>query len=364
MAMPLSLLLVTVLLLVFVTQSVAEGLFEEALVVKKPRGDHGYRGIMGDFIALKDGSLLMSYTDGDIMVLRSTDQGKTWGKAEVLVKRPVPQAKAYIAHPSFLRLADGQILLTYIYSTHPATPYFAHNYLRRSSDEGKTWSDPMCYTAYPGYVLVHNDRVSLLSTGRIMAAAEYKMYLPSSDDHSGFVGLSFYSDDNGVSWHPSGNVVDLYGEHVEVQEADVVELKDGRLLMFARTYSGFPVFAYSEDKGATWGPGIKRTDIRLPYAGLPTVRRMPNGDLLFIWITERSQDKVNPKIHRRCTLTAAISKDEGATLTSYRNIASDPEDDFGYQCVEFVDEGTVLVGYHCRDGIRVARIGMDWFYRK
>ena len=50
----------------------------------------------------------------------------------------------------------------------------------------------------------------------------------------------------------------------------------------------------------------------MPYAGLPTVRRIPStGDLLFIWISEKSVDKDNPKIRRRCALTAAISMDEG-----------------------------------------------------
>jgi len=150
---------------------------------------------------------------------------------------------------------------------------------------------------------------------------------------------------------------------VEVQEADAVELRDGRLLMFARTYSGYPVFAYSEDKGETWGPPIPREDIEMPYAGLPTVRRIPStGDLLFIWISERSVDKENPKIHRRCALTAAVSKDEGETLIHKRNIVRDPEDDFGYQCVEFIGDDLVLVGYHTREGIHVARIGVDWFY--
>jgi sialidase-1 len=359
----LTLTFIVLLVLCLVMTTSAEALFEEINLVKKPKGDHGYRGMMGDFLQLKDGSLLFSYTDGDIKVIRSTDQGQTWGEPRVLVKAP---PRGYIAHPSFLRLRSGAIMSTYIYSTHPATPYFAHNYYRLSTDEGQTWSDQFCYTAYPGYLLVHNDRLSTLSTGRILAVAEYKMYMPSTEDHSGYVGMSFYSDDEGLSWHPSANTVDMYGsDKVEVQEADAVELKDGRLLMFARTYSGWPVFAYSEDKGATWGPPIPRKDIKMPYAGLPTVRRLPStGDLLFIWISERSQDKEKPQVHRRCTLTAAISQDEGQTFVSQRNIASNPEDDFGYQAVEFLPDGTVLVGYHCREGLRLARIGVDWFYGK
>ena len=100
-------------------------------------------------------------------------------------------------------------------------------------------------------------------------------------------------------------------------------------------------------------------------ARLPTVRRIPStGDLLFIWVTERSVDKKNPKIHRRCALSSAISKDEGKTFIHQRNIVRDPEDDFGYQCIEFLDGNIALLCYHARDGLHVAHIPIDWFYEK
>ena len=358
-------LVVVAVLLLGMTAS-ADALFEDYHVVVKPKGDHGYRGIMGDFIQLKDGSILMSYADNGIRAIRSTDQGKTWGEPFVLIPALSPPAKGNIGAPGFLRLEGGDILLTHYYSTHPSTPYYASNYYRRSSDEGKTWTDQYCYTPLAGYVLVHNDRIQILSTGRILAIAEYKAYMPSTNDHSGYVGMSFSSDDGGYNWQPSANTVDMFkDDKVEVQEADAVELKDGRILMFARTYSGYPVFAYSKDKGETWGKGIARKDIKMPYAGLPTVRRIPStGDLLFIWISERSVDKKNPKVHRRCALTAAISTDEGKTLIHQRHIACDPENDYGYQCVEFIGKDLCLVGYHTRTGINVARIGIDWFYGK
>ena len=346
------------------TNAGAAPLFEDVHAVVMPKGTHGYRGMNGDFVQLEDGSILYAYTQNGIVARTSVDQGRTWSEPATLVPAPRPPATGRIVHPSFLRLENGDILLAYIYSTHPTTPYFGHNYVRRSADEGKTWTEQFVMTPHPGYVIVHNDRLQVLSTGRVLAVGEYKAHMPSTNDHSGYVGMTFFSDDNGHSWQPSRNTVDMYKDQkVEVQEADVVELKDGRLLMFARTYSGYPVFAYSEDKGETWGEGIPRKDIPMPYAGLPTVRRIPaTGDLLFIWISEKSVDKENPKVHRRCALTAAISKDEGQTLSHTRHIARDPEDDFGYQCVEFLGDDLVLVGYHARDGLHVARIGIDWFY--
>lgn len=350
-----------VLLAVSSVSVLSADFFEDVHAVEWPRAVHGYRGSMGDIIQLKDGSLLMSYTKSGIRGIKSTDQGKTWGASCTLVSDPEPPAKGYYCHPSFLRLKDGPILLSYIYSMHPTTPYYGHNYYRLSADEGETWTEQFLMTPYPGYVLVHNDRLFTLSTGRIVAPAEYKAYRPSTDDHGGFVGMAFYSDDNGYNWQVSKNTVDM--QPIEVQEAGGVELKDGRVMMFARTYSGHPVRAYSDDGCETWSKGEEIKELAMPYAGLPTVKRIPaTSDLLFIWISERSVDKGNPKVHRRCALTSAISKDEGKTFTHFRNIRRDPEDDFGYQCVEFIDDDLVLVGYHGRDGLHVARLGIGWFY--
>jgi len=325
--------------------------------------DHGYRGCMGDFVQLGDGSILMSFTQDGIRAVRSTDGGETWGEPFLLVPNPAPPAKGRLAHPGFLRLETGDVLLSYIYSMHPATPYYAHNYYRRSADNGQTWTEPYVMTPHPGYFLVHNDRLFTLSTGRIVALAEYKAYDPCSRDHNGYVGSACYSDDDGYTWQISENTVDM--QPVEVQEADGVELRDGRVMMFARTYSGFAVRAYSEDGCRTWSRGEKIDGLEMPYAGLPTVRRIPStGDLLFIWISERSVDPENEKIHRRCALSAAISKDEGETFCHFRHIARDPMDDFGYQCVEFIGDDLVLIGYHARDGIHVTKMGVEWFYEE
>lgn len=341
--------------------SASAALFEETLAVPVTRGVYGPRGMMGDFVVLKDGTLMMSFTkDGAIMGITSSDLGKTWGTPFTLVARP--GGSAYFCHPSFLRLANGEILNAYIYSTGGETPYYGHNYYRRSADEGKTWSDQFVMTPHPGCVYAHNDRLVTLSTGRILAVAEYKAHKPSSDDHSGYVGMVFFSDNQGAIWQAAKNTVDM--SPVEFQEADAVELKDGRVMMFARTYSGHPARAYSSDKGETWSKGELIEGLTMATATNPSVRRIPaTGDLLFVWGSEASNDKTL-STPRRIALTTAISQDEGKTFIHQRHIARDPQDDFGYQCIEFVGDDLALIGYHCRDGLRVARIGIDWFYER
>jgi sialidase-1 len=346
--------------LIALSASADAATFEETLAVKVPRGVYGPRGMMGDFILLKDGTLLMSFTrDGAIMAIKSPDLGKSWGEPYTLAATPA--VGGYFCHPSFLRLANGDILGAYIHSAGSATPYYGNNYYRRSSDEGKTWTEQFILTPHPGYVLVHNSRLKTLSTGRILAMGEYKAYMPSANDHAGSVGLALFSDNQGFTWQVSRNTVDMYP--IEFQEADAVELKDGRLLAFARTYHGHPARAYSSDKGETWSKGELIKELVMATASNPSVRRIPaTGDLLFVWGSETSTPKESPACPRRCALTAAISRDEGRTFIHRRNIARDPEDDFGYQCFAFVGKELVILGYHCRDGLRVARISPDWFY--
>ena len=60
-------------------------------------------------------------------------------------------------------------------------------------------------------------------------------------------------------------------------------------------------------------------------------------------------------------MTAAVSKDDGETWGPPRVIAADPEDDYGYQSVDFVGD-VAVVSYHRRNGLWVARIGVEWFY--
>ncbi len=332
---------------------------EDIHVVMIEKGRYGPRGMPGDIAVLQDGRLLLSYTHDTIGVLgrTSADQGKTWSDEFVLVANPEPPAPAgRMCHPSFLRMVDGNLLESCIYVAEGALPYYGQNYLRVSADDGKTWSDQFVLTPHAGYVTMHNAKLLRLSTGRILAPCEYKKRMPSTEDHSGYVCVVFHSDDDGHSWWVSRNDVDM-NPH-EAQEPHVVELKDGRVMMLFRTYSGNIGRSYSSDGGETWSPGAMVEDLPLPgVTGALSVHRVPTtGDLLLIQITGGRDGKRSP-------LTARISKDEGETWSVGRDIGGDLDDDYGYQSVTFLDD-LAIVSYHALDGLHVARIGIDWFYQE
>jgi Neuraminidase (sialidase) len=337
--------------------------FEDVHVLALPKNTYGYRSLPGSMVALKNGRILMAYTrmdengrgDGSIAARYSPDLGKTWGDEFILIPKPKVLAGDYYCLPSLLRLANGQILLSYIYVS-SLKPLFGHNYYRRSDDEGKTWGDQLILTPHKGYNIMHNDKLVQLSNGRIIAPLEHQL-VDNGNDHGGYVSYTFYSDDNGYSWWESDNIVNMLP--VEAQEPHVVELKDGRLMMLMRTYNRYVARAYSEDKGNTWSKGEPVPELRLPgNSSALNIKRIPStGDLLLV----RSVDSPESVPGRRTPFASVISKDDGKTWEHERVIAGDSEDDYGYPSLLFVND-LALISYHWRDGLHVARIGVGWFY--
>ena len=257
-------------------------------------------------------------------------------------------------HPSLLRLQNAQLLLSYIYFYFSESfARFAHTYYRRSTDDGVSWGDQLIATPHAGTNHVFNDKLIQLPSGRILAPCEREVR-EESDDHNGYISSAFYSDDDGYSWRQSDNVIDTMP--VEAQEPHVVPLKDGRLLMLCRTHSGYIVRSYSEDEGVTWSPGEHVRSLKLSIIGSAlNVKRIPStGDLLLLRSTDTRDDLRTPFV-------SAISSDEGRSWVHERPLGSEPDDDYGYPSLTFLHE-MALVSYHKRDGIYVARIGIDWFY--
>ena len=72
--------------------------------------------------------------------------------------------------------------------------------------------------------------------------------------------LCYLSDDNGLTWHrgkQEWKVFNDNGQRITVQEPGVIELKDGRVMMFIRSSCGSQMVSYSSDGGETWSPAIR-----------------------------------------------------------------------------------------------------------
>lgn len=154
-----------------------------------------------------------------------------------------------VKHPHLGRTSDNRIILVYEKSIgEPEGPPNYIKYIRYSSDEGITWTDPVLMTftnAPPTNELKAFGTtcdIIKLKTGRLVVA------LYSKEGHCGCI----YSDNDGASWSYSTKWIQFGNWGFEPSIA--LDSNDN-LVMSIRPRSSIPMiaaFAKSTDNGVTW----------------------------------------------------------------------------------------------------------------
>ena len=338
------------------------------------------RNSEGDFIALKDGRLLLIYTHftgggGDNATAHlasrvSADGGRTWSEKDELVL--ANEGGENIMSVSLLRLQDDRIALLYLRKNSWTD---CRPWIRFSSDEALTWSEPreIIPESEIGYYVVNNDRLVALSTGRlIIPAAQH-----SDSNNEKFNGqgtlVCYFSDDAGNRWQRSKDTLDgnppkgQTGSRTTLQEPGVVERRDGSLLMFVRTNGGSQFFSVSEDQGDTWTLP-EPSPLQSPVSPASIERIPATGDLLAVW---NDHSGISPDLKgKRTPLSAAISKDDGVTWLPSRTLFDSKTGWYCYTAVTWADDDTLLLA-HCAgdratgNGLslsQVTRVPLSWLY--
>ena len=130
-------------------------------------------------------------------------------------------------------------------------------WLRRTSDLGKTWSEPVPCTTGKGYYVTNNDRVVRLASGRLIVPAAYHRVIKPRGGAARWDSRSttyfFYSDDDGASWDESNPcTLNVPWSHTGLQEPGCIEVEPGLLYGWARTDMGYQYEMWSTDEGETW----------------------------------------------------------------------------------------------------------------
>lgn len=338
-------------------------------VLKLSPSDNNPRNSEGDFIELKDGSLLYVYTHyyGDsssdhatayLASRVSNDRGSTWSKNDKLVLKN--EGEMNVMSVSLLRLQSGKIALFYLLknSDSDCIPM-----MRLSSDEAKTWGDPVaCIADRDGYFVLNNDRVIQHADGRLFFAVSQHNFPDGEFSGKGIV-YSYYSDDEGKTWKSSEAVPNP--NNITFQEPGLVFLNDDSILMFIRTDIGTQLFSKSTDGGKTWGE-VSKSQLISPVSPA-TIERIPStGDLLAVWNNNLSSDEKLAKL--RIPLNIAVSKDEGVSWQNIKIIDGNPEGWFCYMAMQFVDN-SVLLGYcagtksaHLTES-HLTKVELNWVYQ-
>jgi sialidase-1 len=323
----------------------------------------------GSVLALTDGTLAYATTEfigggadhatAHLVVRRSRDGGRTWSPSEVLQENVGSQN---VMSVTLRRLRpgrhDGPIGLFYLVKNSPDD---LHVHLKVSADEMQTWSESRQVTERPGYHVMNNDRVTVTSSGRLICPIAWT---PHVTENGHFVCLTYFSDDGGKTWRESAGEVDE--QQRGAMEPEIVELRDGRLMMIIRTQMGYIATSYSEDGGDHWS-APDRLSLQAPEAP-STIRRIPaTGDLLLVWNNHYEAGAGHGG--KRWPLTAAISNDEGKTWKQIRNLDAQPGEQYAYTSVEFFRDRALLTYYvHNSETGRISSrfrsLPVSWFYHE
>lgn len=316
----------------------------------------------GAIVELADGSLLFAVTefqdsDSDfakahIVGRVSHDGGRTWGAPRELQKNT---GGMNVMSVTLRRIGSG-ISMFYLQKNDVND---LDMFVRTSMDEGKTFGDATLVTDNPGYHVVNNDRVTQLSTGRLLVPSASTADVKTVNH---FVSHCYISDDNGKTWRNGKGHVDAPKRGA--MEPEVVELNDGRILMIVRTQLGYIGKSYSSDGGETWSK-LESLGVRAPEAP-STLRRVPStGDLVLIF-----NDTYTPGAGhggKRTPLTAALSSDDGLTWKKVGNLETDASKTFSYTSLTFVRDRAVMSYWESGEGrhlsCRFRSIPVSWLYR-
>lgn len=330
----------------------------------------------GDFIRLNDGAILYAYgkftgghngddADATIVARISRDGGETWSADREIIAK---EGRKNVMCVSLLRLDAARIAIFYLRknSNEDCTLW-----MRVTNDDFKTLS--AAKKAMPDddvdYYVCNNARAERLKNGRIiLPLARHSRRLDGAQFTQGRLSC-VYSDDNGQSWKKSEEYIirDAAGKRVTVQEPGVVELKDGRLYMYARTDRGRQWQMFSKDGGRTWGD-FGPSNIIAPRSPA-TIERLKNGDLLLVWNDHEGRAHLltsGPAWLKgmRSPLVAAISRDEGRTWIKRKVVETDENGFFCYFCV-IETEDSLLLGYYNKPyltGSCIKKIPLKWLY--
>ena len=293
----------------------------------------------GDLIASIDqrvpgcGDLKWS-KDINIIVRRSTNNGKTWLPIEMVADFPFGQSAS---DPSMIvDQITKEIFLFYNFMDLDKEKDVYYLHVVKSSDNGKTWSQPEDITSQIAKPEWHKD-FKFITSGRGIQTSTGKLLHCMVNLESGL--HVFGSDDHGKTWYFIDTPVK------PANESKIVELADGSWMINSRSNNHKLRYIHvSKDEGKTW---VSKPDTNLvdPKCNASIIRYTSIKDgykknrLLF---SNANSDK------GRENLTVRVSYDEGKTWTAGKTIYTGGS---AYSSLTVLENGDIAVFFE-QDGYK------------
>jgi sialidase-1 len=311
--------------------------------------------------------------DIDLLLKRSTDNGETWGEAQVVwddagntCGNPCPVLDATTG-TIWLLLTHNAGTMSEKQVKEKKLPGTRTVWVSRSTNDGKSWSPPVDITASTkdpawgwyatgpgvGIQLEHGPH-----KGRLIIPCDH-----SYDDPKGNLrGLPveggshvIYSDDHGQTWQRGGNV------RPKMNECQVAELADeqGGLLLNMRNYSEAKRRAQSvsHDGGQNWTAPEAHRELVEPRCQASLLR--------YNWPKDKEPGRLlfsNPASTQRTNMAVRVSYDDGKTWSAAKTLRPGPA---AYSCLAVLPDKRIGCLYECGqtnayERIRFASFPLSW----
>jgi sialidase-1 len=303
----------------------------------------------------------------DLLMRRSDDGGRTWGRSRVIVSEPgmtcgnpapvLDRQTGTIWLPFCKNRADGDEALIRT-GLAPRTVW-----VTRSDDDGESWAEPIEITAdvkRPGWTWYATGPCHgiQLQSGRLVVPCDFRS-LDSVTGEQARYSHVITSDDHGATWQVGG-IVDSEGTN----ESVAVALTDGRVYLNCRDQArrGRRIVAFSDDGGTTFGPA-RFDEALIEPACQGSAIAVPN------WASCHAGHVVfaNPASATRDTLTVRLGSPDATTWTAgrvleagraaYCDLAIVPEGTMGDATVLCLFETGEATPYEC---LRLVRVPVAW----
>lgn len=303
----------------------------------------------------------------DIVLRRSTDGGKTWTEPRKIADVPGPKTKNPVAlaqglgrpedvtYNNAVMIPDrsGAVHLLFCLE-------YARCFYQRSDDDGLTFSPPVEITAaFDRFRPEYDWKVLATGPGHGIQLRSGRLVVPvwlspgtGGGAHRPSVTATIFSDDEGKTWQRGEIAVPDTAEWTNPNEAALVELADGRVLLNARSESKAHrrLVTMSPDGATKWSRPRFDEALLEPICEGSLARLTPaqgggKARILFANphnLGRAAGDEVPGRSRDRRNLSVKASDDGGATWPVNRVLEPGPS---GYSDLAVLPDGTVLCFY-------------------
>jgi sialidase-1 len=251
----------------------------------------------------------------DIIMVRSTDSGKTWSKPKVLVFGL--EIDKTVNNPVMIASKDGTIHFIYCVE-YGVESKGGGVFYRKSTDDGLNWSDPIDISAstipeYRNAIATGPGHGIELSNGTLIIPIWLVPKRNGADpsSHKPSEVSTLYSRDRGLTWQV-GEIIPANEDLTSPNESTVVELSNGRVMINMRNTSTKKqrAVAISSTGYSNWStPTFDRTLTDPGCFG--SIMRYNENTLLFVNAESNTIRK---------NITIKVSYDDGKTWSVKRLI--------------------------------------------